>query len=49
MAINVVNFVQKFDEIYSLVFVYFILFVCVIIVVFTIIRLYYEYRYGEEL
>ncbi len=43
--VNVTNFVDLSDII-SLIFVYAILFFCVVLIVFTIIRLYYEYRYG---
>ena len=46
IVINCINIVGIKTEIISLAIVYTILVLCGIIIVFTIIRLYYEYRYG---
>ena len=49
IVINFINFVGIKVELISLVIVYLIFGLCVFIIVFTVVRLYYEYRYGAEL
>ena len=49
IGINFINFVGIRNEIISLIIVYTILVFCGIIIIFTVIRLYYEYRYGADL
>jgi hypothetical protein len=49
LFINVINFVDKVDEISVLIMGYFMLGGCALIIVLAIVRLYYEYRYGEAL
>lgn len=50
LYVNLVNFIgDAFPQVLSLIIVYFILATCFVLMAFTITRLYYEYRYGEEL
>jgi hypothetical protein len=49
LFVNFINYFDTIPEIVSLVFVYFILSLCLILVVLTIVRLFYEYKYGEKL
>jgi hypothetical protein len=47
--INLVNFLDEMDDIGVLLIAYLILGCSGFIIVFKIMRLYYEYKYGEEL
>lgn len=46
LFINLINFVENISEIVVLCLGYLVLVFCVAIIIFTIIRLYYEYRFG---
>lgn len=49
LFINIINFVDDIPDMMTLIFGFLTLGAIVVIIGLTIVRLYYEYRYGEEL
>jgi hypothetical protein len=47
--INLINFVKEMDETLIMILGYFITGCCGILMIFTVLRLYYELKYGEAL
>jgi hypothetical protein len=48
-VINLINYVKDLDNLVILLLGYVITFGCAVMMVMTLVRLYYELRYGEEL
>ncbi len=46
VVLNIINFVEKVDEIIILGMGYLIMVSCFVVMVLSIIRIYYQYRYG---
>ena len=49
IVINLINYLEKLNEMVILMLAYFVCFCCACSIIMTGVRLYYELRYGEEL